>query len=442
MTVQYQSFNNKIDSPGRYEVQMLDDKLSPAGTLVDAFGRLRISDAYTLFTATAINEDVDRFSTSITGSANVQLDFHASSRLMNVGNTAGDQVIRESKKVFYYQPGKSLLTMMTFTFNEPQNGLRQRIGYFGANNGLYLEQSNNDISLVVRSYSEGSLQETRVPKSSWNVDTFNGSQLSGHYVPPPSGVDNFYDVRSRGSEALDLTKSQIFWADIEWLGVGDIRCGFVVDGVPRIAHVFHHENRVTKPYMSKANLPIRYEITNTANTSANSTLRQICSTVISEGGFSPDKISPSFVAGRNVNQTYAMPLAGTFYNMVTIRLNPDDNYRDSVVIPEAIDVLGASNARYQWRIVKNGTFGTPLSYTTLSNCPSVQSSNTNSTVSGGRVLDSGFIVTGGSVQLAELNLFEQLERDLDGSRSTYTLAVSPASNQSAAAGLIKFIQVT
>lgn len=437
MTTQYRSQNNVLDQAGRYEVGMLDDRISPSGTMIDAFGRLRISDAFSLFTSAHIYDQNDRWTSANTSAtSNSQYDQLSSSILMNVGTATNDQVIRESKKVMFYQPGKSLLVMNTFTFDSPKTGLRQRVGYFNSNNGIYLEQSNSDIYLVTRSETSGSFSETRVPQSEWNVDTFDGTKYSAQL--------SAYDVKASANDALDLTKSQIFWMDIEWLGIGDVRCGFVVDGIPKIAHIFHHENEVDKPYIQSASLPLRSEITNIATTASASTMRHICSSVVSEGGFSPDKKSPSYAVGRNINQPYNLATAGTFYNVVTISLRTDRPH--AVVIPEAFDLLGTSNARYQWKVIKNATFGTALTYANTTS-RSVRSSITNTTVTGGRVLDSGFISTGGQIQLQEVNLYEQLDRVFSDSTgdnytmSTYTIAVSPASNQSDIVGQIRFLEV-
>jgi hypothetical protein len=54
-----------------------------------------------------------------------------------------------------------------------------------------------------------------------------------------------------------------------------------------VCHTFQCANQTgrTKVYMETAILPVRYEIENTDTTADASTLKQICSTVISEGGY-------------------------------------------------------------------------------------------------------------------------------------------------------------
>jgi hypothetical protein len=124
------------------------------------------------------------------------------------------------------------LILNTFVFNEAKTGLRQRVGYFGANNGIFLEQDGTTVNLVKRSYISGSVVDTKVAQASWNGDKLNGTGDSGL--------------------TLDLTKSQIFWIDVEWLGVGSVRCGFIINGEYYVAHTFHHANVLDSVYMTTA----------------------------------------------------------------------------------------------------------------------------------------------------------------------------------------------
>jgi len=184
---------------------------------------------------------------------------------LNVDNTVDSEVVRETTKAFSYQPGKSLLIMNTFVMQPAKTGLRQRVGYYSASNGIYIELANSVLYIVKRSSVSGVLVDTRIAQSSWNNDTLDGTG--------PSGV------------TLDISKAQILYMDIEWLGVGCVRVGFVINGEFILCHVFYHANEITSTYITTASLPLRYEIKNTAGTSGNSILKQICSTVISEGGY-------------------------------------------------------------------------------------------------------------------------------------------------------------
>jgi hypothetical protein len=402
-----------------FEVVKLSDRITPSGTATDAFGRLRISNPFTLFDSQNRYIINDRFNTSNTGSANANTIYYSSQSALdlNVGTPASDSVIRESKRVFAYQPGKSLLIMNTFVMANAQNNLTQRVGYFGNDNGVFLEKSNNNIYLVLRSNSTGSISETKVAQADWNKDVFDGSE-------------NSY-ATAVGHGGLDTTKSNIFWIDIEWLGVGDVRCGFVVDGLMVPTHVFHNDNLRTVPYMTTACLPIRYEIFNTGITANNSTLKQICSTVISEGGY--ELRGRPRTAGHAVNSAVTLTTAGVDYTVASIRLKSER--ADAIVIPKQISILGITTnpTRLKYKIMSdaNTVGGTWVSAGTDS---SVQYNlGTSIGNSSGTELKSGYIgVTNQSAGTVSLDseLFKlQLERNsFTNTNTTFNIVVSGATN--------------
>ena len=308
----YKSDNAIDPSQGdEFEVVMIADQYGnvsqgTGGTAVDAFGRSRISQPYTLFDSQHIYDKNGYWSEDNSGTASTY-QANESAIDCTIDGTNGSYIYRETKRAFPYQPGKSLLNLNSFIFNEGKAGLRQRIGYFDTQNGIFLEQDGEDLYLVRRSFVNGIVEETRVAQANWNFDKFDGTG--------PSLRD------------LDVTKANIFWLDIEWLGVGAVRCGFAVDGQFQVAHVFYHDNVGTTTYMTSASLPLRIEIENTADTGSSSTLKQICNTVISEGGYGK-KVKPTIVirddAGVALTKTAWKPL-------IAIRLN--SSRLNSIVIP-------------------------------------------------------------------------------------------------------------
>lgn len=374
---QFRTDLNKIDSGQvftRYEVNMLSDRLSPSGTMTDAFGRLRVSQPHTLFDSSHRFFDNGLWVTANTsGNSSYNFVENQSTIAMTVGTTANAEVIRETTKVFSYQPGKSLLIMNTFAMESPKANVRQRIGYFGKSNGIYLENDGTTNYLVLRSNTSSTVTETKVAQSDWNVDKFNGTG---------------YSTQIGGTEhgnGLNVSKTNIFWIDIEWLGVGDVRCGFVVDGRLIPAHIFHNDNRNTVPYMTTATLPLRLEIKNTGVTASNSTLSQICSTVISEGGY--ELFGSQQAVQTPISSPVDLPTAGTFYPIISLRLK--STRLDAVVIITALSILGISNAYYNWQIRANGTTsgGTWVS---AGDNSSVEYKIDGGTIVNGRILASGF----------------------------------------------------
>lgn len=303
------------------------------GTNTDAFGRLRTSNPFTLFDSQSrFGADIHYSYVTDTGGTTTY-NTNQSSVALSVTTTSGSTAVAQTFRVFPYQPGKSMLTMQTFTMTAAKTGLVQRVGLFSAYNGVFLEQGPNGVTFVIRTYTSGSVSDARyVAQADWNGDKLNGSG--------PSGI------------TLDLTKTQILWFDIEWLGVGNVRCGFIIDGAFVVCHTFQNANINTLVYMQTATLPLRLEITNTGTTASASTLTMICSTVISEGGY--EQISSTNIArsdGTGVSISNATGLS--FTPIISIRIN--SSYFGAVIIPSIINFMATAQGNYEVALIRNGT---------------------------------------------------------------------------------------
>ena len=359
----------------------------------DAFGRMRISQPLTLFDSSHRYRDNNLWESLIVGTGST-VAFATTEGLINigVGTTAGCSVIRETTKVFSYQPGKSLLNLNTFVPNSPKENLRQRIGYFGADNGLYYEVDGTTAYFVERSLSTGT--STRVAQSDWNVDKLDGTG--------PSGI------------TLDLTKAQILWMDIEWLGLGTVRIGFVINGQMVHCHSFHHANFITSTYITTASLPLRYEIANTGVTTSSSTLKQVCSTVISEGGYELYGLQQA--VGTPITAPYTLSVAGTYYPIISIRLKATPDRLDAIVILTALSLMGVNNGiNYNWQVRASGTT-TGGTWTSAGDDSAVEYKLNGTGITGGRILASGFFNSANqgspSIDILKEALFKfQLERN-------------------------------
>ena len=297
---------------------------------VDAFGRLRVSNPFTLFDSQQrFGLDVS-FRSNVASGGSVTFIPTQSSANLTVTSTTGSFAARESAYTFKYQPGKSLLTMMTFTMAPASPGnTRQRVGYFGTDNGFYLELSNG-LEFVKRSNVTGTVTLSNVAQTNWNGDQLLGSG--------PSGL------------TLDITKSQILWIDMEWLGVGSVRMGFIIDGIFILCHTFHHANMINTAYITTACLPIRYEIqTLNGAAPATSNLSQICSTVISEGGSNAPLTLYSNLA------TFSATVgAGTWVPVMSIQLAP--GRLDSICAIKQVEVvIKSTDDSVQWALWSNVT---------------------------------------------------------------------------------------
>lgn len=363
----------------------------------DAFGRMRVSNPLTLFDSSHRYSDNSLWSTLTGGTTTTSASavFNQNQGLVDlrVDALSGSKVYRETTKVFAYQPGKSLQILSTFTFNAAKTGLRQRVGYYGNDNGIYLELDDGILYMVERSSVTGSVSSTRVAQSQWNVDKLDGSG--------PSGI------------TLDITKAQILFIDIEWLGVGTVRTGFVINGQFIPCHYFNHANIVDTTYITTASLPLRYEIENKSTTSSSSVLKQICSTVISEGGYELRGLQQA--VNTPVSTPYSFPATNTDYPVITLRLR--STRLDAIVILTALSILPASNGNFLWKIIASGTTGGGTgNWLSAGDASAVEYKLDATTISGGRVLGSGFMNAAtqstGSINILKEALFKfQLERN-------------------------------
>ena len=356
---------------GKYRPLTTDDfslNSDANATSLDSFGRLRVSNPVTLFDSTHRYRDNELWSTSTNGTASATFNADQGLIDMTVDNSSGSQVIRETTKVFPYQPGKSLMIMSTFAMDSVKTGLRQRVGYFGTQNGVYLEKDNAEVSFVERTSVSGSLVENKILQEDWNVDKMDGTGRSG--------------------VTLDLSKAQILWSDFEWLGVGTVRIGFIVDGKYIHCHSFHHANQIATTYITTATLPLRYEITNTAATSGSSNLKQICSSVISEGGYSLQGEQRS--AAVPITGSKSIGAAGTNTPVVSVRLKT--GYIDAAAILSAVNLVGkTNNAFYEWQLISKGvSLGGSFTSDTTS---SVEYKLDGTGITGGHILAAGYFAS-------------------------------------------------
>ena len=368
--------------------------VEPAGVAGDAFGRLRISNPFTLFDSSHRFSINGNWNTS--GAVSGEAVFNTNQGLvdLNVGTASGSKVYRETNKVFPYQPGKSLLVMTTFVLASGETNRRQRVGYFSSGNGIYLQLSGSTLSFVERSSVSGSVTETIVSQSNWNVDKLDGTGES--------------------EITLDKTKSQILWMDVEWLGVGTVRTGFVVNGQLIHCHSFNHANIFNSTYITTACLPVRYEIENLGTTTASGTMKEICATVISEGGY--DIRGQSRTAGTLITHAYTFTTSGVDYPMVSLRLKTSPDRLDSVVIPNALSFIGqGNNALFNWKVVGGGTTSGGT-WTTTATGSSVEYNISGTSISGGTVLAQGYVAANtqgqNALEVTTKDLFKyQLQRN-------------------------------
>ncbi len=293
----------------------------------DAFGRLRISNPYTLGDYKHLYSiDPDFVDVKVGTGATITFDANQAAAILQSGISTNGYTIHQTKRYHHYMPGKSQLIFSTFNFGTAQQNVYKRTGYFDDRDGIFFEQApDGTLSFVIRSYVTGIASDRRVTQSQWNKDRLNGQDPSGF--------------------TLDITKTQLFFTDFEWLGVGRVRCGFSIDGKNVVCHEFYNSNVLPTVYMSNPNLPIRCEVRNTgAQVGAGGSFIQICSTVMSEGGY--------VEAGREFSHTTNLRTVGigSTVPIIQIRLkNAFKGYpnRATVKLEDVSVFSNGANVKYE-----------------------------------------------------------------------------------------------
>lgn len=267
----------------------------------DAFGRQRISQPETLYEAehvSVVDQNMD-FSGSYT--------HDSSNSLVLLDSSGGRTSIMQSRQIIPYQPGKSMLYYGSFVMTDSITSV-ERIGFFNGSHGLYLEKNNGTLSFNVK--KDGDTAANSVEQSQWNIRRLD-----------------------KGDKVLDYTKAQILWLDFEWLGVGAVVFGFVIDRQLIACHRFDHANHVISTYIRHAKLPFRAEITESGSTKKS--FKHVCASIMSEGGFQMkgDVHSIGTDSYRDIDSSAWV---------MAIRIHPT-HVNNMVVIPSSVSATVQSN---------------------------------------------------------------------------------------------------
>ncbi len=388
------------------------------GPIADAFGRLRVAEPHTVFdskqtndTAPLIWDDAQKSG----GGTGTSYNSNQASTTISVGAEIGVRT-RQTKMRFNYSPGKSQLIMMTGILGTGATGITQRIGIGDDDNGLFFECIEGTFQVNRRTKTSGSVVNNRTTKADFNIDKLNGRG--------PSRVK------------IDLSKTQIFWIDFEWLSVGRVRFGFVIDGKLTYFHEINHANDLTVAYMSTPNLPLRYEIENDGNGGA-ANLTHICTTVISEGGIEEGGVLhyESTTSNRAGSTTHINAnTANTAYALVGIKLK--SGFKDITVRLASKSIVAETSDDFEWLILLNPAIAGTFTYADKTDS-AVQTAignaddpSTNSLTGLGTVLTGGYanasaVGGAGGSTTNELSNALHLGSTVAGVQDAIVLAVRP-----------------
>ena len=376
--------------------------------------RLKTSPYQTVFFNTfqyGLENDV--WDQRITGIGSAVHNLDASNVTMSVGVTTGSKVIRQTRSVMRYIPGRAASLSFVVRLETPQVGIRRRFGLFTDTDGFFFEDNGGTYSCVLRNTTAGITSDTRVTRDDWNGDKLDGTGWSQY--------------------TADATKIQMVNFDYEWYGTGQVCVNWVIGGEKINIHKFNTANELERPWSSTPFLPIRCEIENVTGVAGTHYMYQGSNSLIQEG--QPEKLG-TLVSYANPITGTTMAVANTFYPILSLRLKPTD--LAGIVLPRSLQVATNDNTNVFWRLVENPTLtgGTWINHP---NSDAITQVNTSATAStGGVVLLQGFTV-GGGAQLIELDSKAALQLGRTGIGTVsgiYTLeCASPNTNKAALAVL-------
>lgn len=389
--------------------QLWADNLSASN---DSFGRFRMSQPLTLFASKQLFDSSPLFFDQETNGTGAGAFQSGESRTDMTTAADGDWVVRQSKQRLDYQPGKSQRIFCTFTASQETNVVK-RIGYFSSStttpftanrDGIYLEVTEDNAYLCV--FKNGT-ESARVQKSDWSADP---------------DID------------IDWTKSQILVMDFEWLGVGGVRFGFVIDGVIRMVHRYNHSNRSAGVYMQYPNQPIRYEIRQTG--AGSGTLSHICSEVESEGG--QEELGVRASAGNNTTAV-SMANNSNIYPLLGIRLK--STHLQTTILPRNASFISTQNDNLIIYICINPTLTATPSWTAISNASTEEAINPGGTVTDLGVVISEVYVSSASALSAGLDSALKIGATIAGVRDEYWIVAQSFTNNANAAATINWTEL-
>lgn len=293
-----------------------------------AFGRLRTANTRLLgefrnqYGTMGPVEIVSRFETG--GSQTVNLA--QTNTLLNVTTAAGSRALRQSRRYHPYIPGTTNLAYISFKFDTPKANLQQLVGLFDDDNGIFFRMNGSTPQMVIR---RTGVDNEVVDQVNWNVDTLNGEG--------PSGI------------SIDFTRAQIFALDYQWLGVGRVRVGFVINGGFHYVHYFTHTNALTTPYMYQPSLPIRWEIRNSGATVSDSSMMCICYGAYTEGS----EVESGFDNSVSMGTTSVQLGSGAdeVKGLLAIRLKASVNGRPNRALARLKDWQIVTNLTAQYKVL-------------------------------------------------------------------------------------------
>ncbi|WP_125154785.1 hypothetical protein [Clostridium rectalis] len=298
----------------------------------------------------------------------------------NTSNNGSSKIA--TRKVLRYSPGLGALARFTAVFTAGALNSQQIIGLGDDTDGLYFGYNGTTFSIL--RIQNGTLNW--ISKDDWNVDKMDGSG--------PSQM------------TLDPTKGNVYSIQYQWLGFGVINFYITstLTGQPMLVHRIQYPNTATVPSVYNPSFPLTAKVLNSGNTS-NIVLKTPSAMAFCEG----DGYSQAIITRNSISNSISS-LVPSNLNALTL-LNTSTFVGKVNRTRIRLDFVSTSIqglAAVTFKLIRNATFGTGLSYNSInSNTSVIQYSTTQTTATGGIQIFSfeSPVNLGSQLFLNSLNIF-------------------------------------
>ena len=327
----------------------------------DNLQRLRVSEGNIIYYASFQNStQAINTRNSVTGSATVTASTANSAIRLTCTTSSSDSAILQSMPYLPYMVGRSIFFTFGVTLGAKKTNVRQRIGYFDANDGMFFEQTGTDLAIVTRTSASGSAVDTRVLQANWNLDKLDGT----------------------GSSGFTLDTSKYVSYVIDFISGGRVRFGVLIGGIVIYCHQVFAGNLSSTPICRTFVLPLRVELTNTG-TAASTTTLDLMSFSGERESSEPLQTSIQFSASRG---TTSISATGTTKPLISIRPKTTFNgITNRVPILPVSNLVLAGSQNTLVSVVLNPTL-TGAAFASVDTNSAVEADTTATAVSGGTII--------------------------------------------------------
>lgn len=393
---------------------------------IDSKGRVKVQTQETIFFNTfQYGKETDVWDEGTTLGGSAVLDASLSQVAMSVTNTAGSKVIRQTRNVQRYTPGRSQSVAFAIRLQNPVVGVRRRFGMFDGQDGFFFEdcgtvdpETGEPQYACVVIKSNGTPTVERIYRKEWNGDKLDGNGISGITANPAA--------------------QQLVNIEYEWYGAGQIVFSFVIDGYPRVIHTVNSGNRLDGPWAKTPFLPIRLELENFGGAAGTHYMWQGSNSLLVEGtveklGIAENILSP--LTGIN------MPVSNTFYPILSIRLK--STALTGIVLPTYFQASTLDNTDIYYKLIRNATVNGTWANHPDPNAFTQYNFTSTGAITDGISLDSGMITAGAGsspIRIDTSTVYQIGRSSLGTVSDTLTLAVAAKQGNKNAVATMTWIE--